>query len=267
MKRKFYFIIAFALLAVMLLPAAALADTANVFDQADLLSFEQEDSLQHSIDAFKGEYNADMVIVTTTDAEGKTSREYADDYFDFNGFGMGSDKSGILFLINMDARETYISTSGTMIDILSDDRTGDLLDAQTPYLQDGDYYGALALSIDRTGGYMAAGPVAGQYRQPENGLSPLWMVISILIGAGVGGLVVLIIYKTYKKEYKTVPYDYQNQAKLNLKTKQDTLVDTRVTSRYIPPPDSGSGSGSLGGRSSTHTSSSGRTHGGGGRGF
>lgn len=32
------------------------------------------------------DWNMDFVVVTTEDAEGKTSEEYADDYYDYNGY-------------------------------------------------------------------------------------------------------------------------------------------------------------------------------------
>ena len=60
------------------------------------------------------------------------------------GFGTGSDQSGILFLIDMDNRELYISTNGQMIRYMTDSRINDVLDDVYNYAADADYYGAAA---------------------------------------------------------------------------------------------------------------------------
>ena len=54
-------------------------------------------ALEEEANNLSSEYNMDIVIVTTNDAAGKTSREYADDFFDYGGFGVGPDYDGILF--------------------------------------------------------------------------------------------------------------------------------------------------------------------------
>lgn len=46
-----------------------------------------------------------MIIVTVDSLNGKTVEEYADDYYDDNGYGYGENNSGILFLVAMDDRE------------------------------------------------------------------------------------------------------------------------------------------------------------------
>ena len=33
--------------------------------------------------------------------------DYADDYYDYNGYGLGDNKSGLLLLIDMDVVERY----------------------------------------------------------------------------------------------------------------------------------------------------------------
>lgn len=266
MKKILLLSVVIVLLVCILAPSAALADGQKVYDNAELFTPEETAMLEETIDAYISVFDSDLAVVTITDDQGKTSMAYADDFYDQNGFG----KNGMLFLINMDSRDLYISTSGGMIDILNDDRIDRLLDLQYEYVSNEDYYGAVQRSIEQVESYMDAGPVSGQYTQPvsSRNLTADWIAISILIGAGIAGLVVLIIYKQYKKEYKTVPYDYRKEAKLVLNTTIDNLIDTHTTSRYIPPPDSSSGYGSSGsGRSSTHSSSSGSTHGGGGRSF
>ena len=52
--------------------------------------------------------------------DGAVPQDYADDFFDYNDYGMGEDKSGILFLITMSERKWCISTHGEAIQIFTD---------------------------------------------------------------------------------------------------------------------------------------------------
>jgi uncharacterized protein len=118
--------------------------------------------------------------------------------------------------------------------------------------------------------YTQTGPVAGQYSIDENdvaterrGLTLEWVLLSVAAGLAVGGIAVLGVSVYYKKDFHSVAYDYRTNCKLSLLQKNDILVNSYVNTRRIPTNTSSGGST----RSTTHISSSGRTHGGGGRKF
>ena len=70
------------------LPAAAWAENPEkVVDKARLFSEEEASHLQEFCEDAIQATGMDVVIVTTDDTEGKTAQEYADDYFDYNGYG------------------------------------------------------------------------------------------------------------------------------------------------------------------------------------
>src|SRR5690606_7002669 len=104
------------------------ANKTLVFDDAMLFSDDERVALEVEANNLSSEYKMDIVIVTTNNAEGKTSREYADDFYYYGGFGVGDDYDGILFLIDMDNREAYIYTSGIGIRYLTDLRMDKVLD-------------------------------------------------------------------------------------------------------------------------------------------
>ncbi|MBM6837148.1 TPM domain-containing protein [Clostridium saudiense] len=58
------------------------AELKRVVDRASLFSSEEIVSLENSINDISTRYEMDIVIVTTDDVEGKSSRDYADDFFD-----------------------------------------------------------------------------------------------------------------------------------------------------------------------------------------
>ena len=59
------------------------------------------------------------------------------------------------------------------------------------------------------------------------------ILISVLISAVVTGITVFFIYRGYKHNGETEPYEYTKKAPLELTGQEDTLVDVRVTSRKI----------------------------------
>ena len=209
----------------------------------------------------------DIVIVTTNDAEGKSSRAYADDYFDYNDYGVGSEYSGILFLIDYDNGEMWLSTTGEAIRYLTDERIDKILDAAWDggFAAKDAYSGSLAF-LKATGQSLAAGIPAAQptVQETENRLTTGEGAFSFLAaGASFLGLFVST-RRRYKGKSQPAVFQFRNNSLTNLGIVTDQLTRTYVTSRPLPQPSSSSGSGSSG-RSTTHTSSSGRSHGGGGR--
>lgn len=87
-----------------------------VVDQADLLTDDEEDALRETLEEISARQQMDVAVVTTDDSEGKTAEEYADDFYDYNGYGYGDGNDGILLLVAMDTREWHITTTGAAID-------------------------------------------------------------------------------------------------------------------------------------------------------
>lgn len=249
----------------------ALAYKNLVFDEAGLLTQEEITSLETKANEISEMYNMDIVITTTYDAGGKSSREYADDYFDYNGFGQGSDYDGILFLIDMDNREAYVSTSGIGERYLTDERIESVLDVVFDSgMADGDFYGASMGFLDATGYFLDQGIPSDQYTVEEeepNRITLFDLVLSLIGGTVAGGT----FYATTKSRYKLRnpgnPFSYRNNSFVNMANTDDKIIDKIVTHRIIPKPTNTNRPSGGGGRTTTHRSSSGRSHGGGGRKF
>ena len=89
--------------------AAEEVHTERLADFADLLDDGQEEELEAKLDQVSEDYGCDVVVVTEETLDGAVPQDYADDFFDYNDYGMGEDKSGILFLITMSERKRCIS--------------------------------------------------------------------------------------------------------------------------------------------------------------
>lgn len=251
-------------------PSIGYSEKNLVFDEANLLTNSEILLLEEEANRISDKYNMDIVIVTTNDAQGKSSRDFADDYFDYGGFGRGSEYDGILFLLDMDNREAYISTTGIGIRYLTDQRIESVLDSVFDGgLSSGNYYGAILGFLDRTEFFLEQGIPSGQYNQPEpepNTLTFEEVIFSLIGGIIAGGLFYIINKSRYKMGRRHNPYSYRANSIVNFTARDDKLINTFVTHRVIPKNNNISG-GSSSGRSTTHRSSSGRSHGGGGRKF
>lgn len=80
---------------------------------------------------------------------------------------------------------------------------------------------------------------------------------------GRGAAVYLTAIGRYRLRFGGWSYDHRTNGELTLQKKEDRFIRAVTTHRYIQT-QSGSGGG---GRSSTHTVSSGSSHGGGSKGF
>lgn len=257
------------------------AENDYVYDQADLLTEEEEAALQKSAEFCLDKWNMNFLVVTTEDAEGKSSRDYADDFFDLR-FPEQSEEDGVLYLIDMDNREIYLSTSGEAIRYLTDDRIESILDDAYECVAAGDYYGTFAAFFMGTDEYLSQGIPEGQYNyDEETGEQDFYqntakaekkitlgeVIIALIAALAAAGGTCAFIAGKYQLKFEDFHYDAYTDAEVRLYVNEDRLVNTFVTHRRIPRNTGTTRSGGGGVGSSVHRSSGGRSHGGGGRKF
>lgn len=261
-------------------PIFASADT-KVYDYANLLTLEEIESLETTATELAQTHQLDVGIVTTDDAEGKSAQAYADDFYDYNGYGYGSNYDGLLFLIDMDNREIYISTCGSGISYFTDQRINNMLDDAYDYVSDGDYYNACQSFLKNTDSYIKAGipsnqfsyegefvssakhkPFTNSYGEPLTNENILLSVVAALLGGALIAFIVrFIVKRTYTHPRYTTPQTTPDDLSVRYSQKEDHFVTSHTSRVKIETSSSSSGG------SSTHRSSSGRSHGGGGRKF
>lgn len=223
-----------------------------VVDNADLLTDEEEKALVEKCDAFTAEFLAEIAIVTVTDLDGKSAEAYADDFYDYNGYGYGENDDGLLVIYLPGAegeRKIHITTRGIANEQISDDEIDLMLDAVIPYLINEEYAEAFSVFIDEADGAIAPMPAV------------VWLLICLAGGVVVGILVTnMMAAGNYSVRKNKDAANYVRQGTLMITSSNDMFVTSRVTS--TPKPQKSSSSSG-----SSHTSSSGRSHGGGGRSF
>lgn len=278
--KRFRYVFALFLAFLMLLPVVSVnAQTSYVYDEADLLTETEEAELQNLAQSMQEQWDMNFLVVTTSDAKGKSAMEYADDFYD-TCFPESSEEDGVCYLIDMDHREIYLSTCGIAIRYLTDQRIENVLDAAYEKITEGDYYGTFTAFFEKTENYLSMGIPKDQYNYDvETGEREEYVpsyeepmritfgefLFALIAALAAAGITVGVIVGRYQLRFEDFHYDAYTDSRVDLTVKSDRLTNTFVTHRRIPKNNGNSGGG--GSRSSVHTSSSGRSHGGGGRSF
>lgn len=241
-----------------LLPSPVLAQTAvpYIVDDADLLTDSQEEALNRMAENIASEYRIRPIIVTVDSLGGRSVVAYADDYYDYH-YGY---PNGVLLLLAMDTREWAISTCGEAIYALTDYGLDELFGSMAGYLAEDEYYTAFQVYLDEMPLYFDAYRSGHPIDVPAGGSYLRIALVSLLLGAAVGGLSLLgmrSMMNTAKAQYSAG--SYMVSGSYHLARHRDIFLYSRV-SRVRRAENNGGGG--RGGGSSVHRSSSGRSHGG-----
>ncbi len=238
----------------------------KIYDAADLLSETERAELQSLLKRISDEQNMDIVVVTADDTDGMWITDYADDFYDYNGYK----ENGLLLLLVMDDRSWHVSTKGKGIDYFTDYGIDCIVDDMMDELADGKYYDAFVTFAEEAETYIIDGkngniidvdtdppvPKKKQFGALNVGISSLAAALSSLFTS----LFLRGQMKSTKRQHSANSYLVDNSFHLN--GYSDHLVDRKISRRYDPPQRDSGRSGSSGGGSITHTSSSGSSHGG-----
>lgn len=246
--------------------ANAASDTARLVDEADLLSESEETELSDMLDEISERQQVDLVVVTVDSLEGESPRDYADDFYDYNDYGFGEEKDGILFLISMEERDWYISTTGYGITAVTDAGLEYMSEKFLPRLSDGEYARAFQIFAKQCDSYITQAREGAPYdidNVPKEPFSPLGSLGIALVAGFVTALIATGVMRHGLRSVhsKSSADDYVKRDSLRLTKDYELFLYRNVTRREKPKQNTSSGRS---GGSTTHVSSSGRSHGGGG---
>ena len=227
-----------------------------VNDNADLMTDKGVQELTALLEDIKAELDIDVVILTENTLNGISTMQYADNYYDRNGYG----PDGVLLLVDMESRNWWISTCGSCIRYIDAQELGMYF---VPYLSKGQYYESFEIFAKLVRAVMENPGVKGDFVVDANGdihVQPkakhwydgIWQCL--LIGAVIGLIAVGIMASGMKSvRTKYTAGDYVDRDSLQLTRKEDRYLYQTLIRRAKPKNNGGS-----------HRSSSGRSHGGGG---
>ncbi len=245
----------------------------RVYDEADVLTDEEEEDLEEYIAEQEAFGELDIVIVTIKQPMGVSDSEwnnnmmnFADDFWDDRAFGWNKPYGDGICLVdnwyedeNGSQKGTWLSTSGKMMETVGYYEEGVILDAMYAYIDD-DPYKAYCAAVDELARY-------GKYGYEEPGGDFSFFCIAFIVPIIVAGIYAATNLSQAKAKDTTVAGTYVENGQLKIRSKSDQFIRKSVSS-YRVSSSSSSGGGSShrgGGSSGSHRSSSGRSHGGGGR--
>lgn len=269
MKKLTAFIIAITL--SMICSVTAFADVFTpvertlplVVDEAELLSDSEEAQLCEKLEAIGNKHKCEVAVVTVNSTGGKSHMAYADDFYDYNGYGYGSNDDGLLFLLDMGAREMYITTHGTGLKAVTDYGREKLFDKVQGDIKGGDYYDAFVEYADIVDDYYTRYEQGTPYDKGSDAFAISgFNILGAIAGALAVGFIGTGSMKSKLKSVRSKPAasDYVKRDSLDITNANDIYLYRHVSRVKIQSSSSSGGSRS-------HRSSSGRSHGGGGRSF
>lgn len=261
MKKLKYLLILF-LMFIGINNIEAFDTSLKVYDYAQVLTSEEEANLKRSVDLYIANHNMDMALVTVKYHTKKDTMNYADDFYDYNGFGIGSNYDGVIFVIDFTFGYTdiWMSTTGKAINVYTDARIDSILDSVAAKKNNG-YYEMFNAFVEKSNYYAKEGiPVYNNYEDNDNINWINIIVMSIIVPSLI---ILILVLKNKMVKASTTAGEYLLRNSIIINKRNDRFITTHTTSVRINDSSSSGSSGRSG--SSTHRSSSGRSHGGGGR--
>ena len=248
----------------------------RLVDEADLFTAEQEATLLAQLDELSERQKCDVIIVTVPSIGGEDPMAYADDFYDYNGYGYGEDDDGILYLLSMEFRDQAYSTYGFAIPAFTDAGQNYIFAMMKDDLKKNDWNSAFAKYIPLCDEFLTAarnGDPMDVHNLPKTPEEVRNMIITLCLFGGMllaicflvaQGIVGRMVRKTASGGVltKVSAYSYQVPNSLYFTYGNETFIDSNVSKTRKAVATSSDSSGGRSGGSSTHTSSSGRSHGG-----
>lgn len=254
--------------------------TERVYDYADMLTEEEEQSLREYIAECEEKIQADIVIVTISESVeydlqdpdlpeafhakevGSTDwstamRDLADNFYDYNNYGYNKvHGNGVLLLDNSyeGQKGSWLSTCGNVYDYFGDYEIDQALYAVDDYIDESPYraYKNCISYVTRT-------------MEESQESMPMTFAPWILVGLVVALIYAAVNLHQNKAKDTTATNQYVDGKKPKINDTRDQYLRKNVVTRRIETSSSSGGSSHRsGGHGGSHRSSSGVSHGGGG---
>lgn len=214
MKRKLLTMLLVVMLCVSLTISAFAASGADIYDEADLLSTQEETQLAEKLSEIGEEFDAQIVVMTVTSTSGNIDA-YIEEKFDSMNMGYGENRNGVLLLVCMDDREYRILSNGYAGEAISPSQIDAIGDAIVSDLSDGAYGDAFATFADQCAYYLDGYRNGFPFNLGKN------LIVALIVGV-VAGIVVAFVLK---KQLKSVRQ--QRQANVYIKSGSMQITASR----------------------------------------
>lgn len=277
------------MLAMSILASAYTTGEQRVFDQANLFTEEESASLQETLSTEIEKLQCDIMILTTDDAEGKTTMDYAETFYTEQEGGYDStNKTGVVFTIDLDNRTFWITTSGEAITYINDARIQEIRDAVYDDVANENYGSAAATFISQLDTYMWKEPTADEtvsgndtdyvddydsdstvvYGDVEETFwdkATKYIVPELAIALVISIIAVYLLANANKSKVTTDNHTYLENNQVTIHGQNDQFTHTTTVRTKVVSDNHNDGGG--GGGSTVHSGGGGGSFGGGGASF
>ncbi len=214
-----------------------------VVDREGLFDATEEAYLENMLYETSVKYQCELVVLTTSTFNGYSIDEYAESFFDSNGYGYGSDGNGVLLLISEAKREYYICFTGRATEIFSFTKGSKLENAIVDHLKSDEFYEASVAFCE----------TASDILSNDNGFYMGGFVIGVVISvivAIIAGIITIVVMRRAMNNARPQRNagQYIRYGSFELTETRDMYLYSHVTRRAKPKSNSSSGGRSHSGR-------------------
>ncbi|MGN0072867.1 MAG: TPM domain-containing protein [Coriobacteriales bacterium] len=239
--------VACALALLLALAPSALGKQTYILDEYGLYPSSTAQQLESQASQLAGSYGVAPYLVVVDDIGASSVRSYAESYWLEHELGLGSDTSGIMFLIAVDSRDYVTITHGKGIYTFTDYGIEQLEDAVVEHLSDNEWGEAATTYLDECSRIMAFAAEKGEPLDSNN--DPSNIAFGLLISAGLALLlalaVALIVRRVLKGQLTSVATGSSAAGFMTgavaLTAQNDAFVGSHVS--VVPKPKDNGGSG------------------------
>ena len=236
----------------------------RVVDRAGVLDAVTLKNLNVLADSIREQYKCDVDVVFVKTTGQKSAQAAADDFYDTNDYGYGTDHDGIMLFVAVEDRTFAVSTFGYAIYAFTDYGQQYLDDQYLGYLSSNRWADGAKAFLETCGSLLYSAR-NGQPMDVQRSSGKELMLRLIPLDLIAAFLFSFIPISSMKKKNKNVEekndaFDYVRPDSFRLSFKNDRFMHSHISKIKKPDPPSHSQGG--GGGSTLHVSSSGRSHGG-----
>lgn len=243
----------------------------RIVDYASVLSEYELEKLNSLANSTSNQYRCDVAVVFDKSTNGEEIQTFADNFYDYNGYGYGNDADGIMLVIAVNDREYATVTSGYGKTAASGNALDYLEESFTDDLSANKWSDAAVDFITACGEvlYNAKYEQQNNSQQRQTELNPIRLLpFNIVIGLVIGFIAVGIMKGKHKSvSKKTEASDYLRSGSFKLTYTNDRFIRSQVNRVKKPKPQPEARSNNTPGSASGfhqdyHMGGSGRPHGG-----
>ena len=251
----FIAILVLTVLSLSVLVGASVPKDDLVVDNDNVFSNIEEKNLENSLFEVSNKHQCELAIVTVSSFGGKSAKQYAENYYDNNGYGYGSDATGVLLLLSVTKREYYICLTGEAVEIFDYSAFNRLDEAVYSRAKNDDFYGVATTFVSVSDSIISEYKAENIDTGFDKNVFVTGIIISLIVGL-IAATIALLIMKSKMNNAKPQKNAgrYIRNGSFNLTTSRDMYLYSTV--RKVARPQNNNRGGS-----------SGRSRGGGGRRF